>query len=1334
MKIITISKNFVTIILIFLSISVFAQTGPGGVGSQSNNILWVKSDSLTGFSNGDSIDTWRDVSGNSNHLTQSTGDYQPVYVTNSKNGFAGVKFQTSNNRLIKNSFSTFPSTAATVFIVNKNNLESDDGIFSYASSTSDNEFLLFNSSNYTVYRRSTMSASSVSGNDNNWHIIDFSWRSSDGSTKLWKDGAQAYTTTLSSGVNITTNGCLAIGAEQDGINSGYVDGQTHNGEFLEVMVFNNELNTTQRIIVANYLAAKYDLTISNDKYSYQSTYGYDVAGIGRYSATDNHIEAQSSKIITIHDASNMTTDGEYLLFGHDNGTINSWSSTDCPTNIKKIGRVWRIDETGDVGTISFKLDTTHLPSHSSGYTSFGIMIDADGDFSADAKVYRMSKSGANYIFDDIEIADGDHLAIIEIKPTVEFRITSASADESNDAVIDLVSNCIWATDITVEYSTANGSATAGSDYTSASAVTATISAGTSEEAINIAVTDDATDENDETFTVTISNPSSGLAIGTNNIFTHTINDNDITRKAYFATATSSGSEATATVNLNVQLSDIDNLNPTTVNYSVTGGTASNGTDFSLSSGTLTFVAGSTSENISFTVSNDATDENDETIIVTLSSPTNCNLQTPYIHTYTITDNDDAPTVNFSAASSSGSESVGSAIMTINLSAASAKTVTAYFSTSGTATSSTDYSITASPVVFSAGQTSKNLTVTVVNDNLVEASETVIATLTSATNGTLGSTTSHTYTINNDDNYGNAGPGGIGKAANLKLWVKSDDLSGSDGDRISTWTDKSGNGNNLTQSDNSFRPAYYSNVLNGFPVARFNQSYNRLIKNNFTDFPNNEITAIFVNKSSGESNDGVLSYAVSGMDNEYLLYNSSNLTIYRANNTRTSSINATDGNFNIVNSTWESTNDVATFYKNGTQTSSGAMTNTGAITQGGCLAVAGEQESVDGGYDDAQSFTGDFAELMLFSFVLNSAQNRIVTNYLSSKYDITISNDIFAYDKDAAIHPYYYHDLAGIGRVNSSNLHDDAKGEGEVRMYNPSSLGDGDYLLWAHDNVAIDGGTMLIEWTSQPADIQDWMKRIWRVDETGDVGTVDVEIDASELGYPGVEVIFYLLIDSDDGDFENSIKIEHTSFNDPYVTFEGVNFSDGDYFTLAYGLEEGSPLQVEYLNIDAATVENQVLVSWETASEKNCQRFEIEKSIDLKSWSKIGEVAGSGNSNVLVDYEFTDTKPKHGMNYYRLRQVDFDGNAENSRIVSAKIQLENEIEMFPNPASNSFSIKSKAAINQVSIYDFAMNMIYSEENLDCFTKEMTVSALIQGVYIIAIKTELGIEYRKLFVKH
>ncbi len=1320
------------ILLAFAFIAIYiyvnGQSGPGGVGSQSTNMLWLKSDSITGLSNGDSVETWRDISGNANHLTQSTGTFQPVYVTNLQNGFAGLRFQTTNNRLVKTSFANFPSTAATVFVVNKNNTESDDGIFSYASSTSDNDFLLYNSSNYSVYRGSVNTSTGISGNNNNWHIIDFSWRASDGTTKLWKDGAQSYSGTISSGVNITTNGSLAIGAEQDGINSGYADGQTHNGEFLEVLMYNTELNTTQRILVANYLAAKYDLAISNDKYAYSATHGYDVAGIGQYSATDNHTEAQSSKILTIHDASDMVTDGEYLLFGHNNSSINSWSSTGCPSNVKKINRVWRLSETGDVGTVSFKIETTHLPAHSSGYTAFGIMIDADGDFTTGAKVYKMSLSGSDYIFDDLAIANGDHVAVVEIKPTIEFSSTSGSQIESNNATATVSSNCISSTDITVEYTTANGTATAGSDYTAASALTATIAAGTTEEIITITVSDDATNENDETFSITLSNPSSGISLGSNTTFTHTINDNDLARKANFASASSSGAESSTTVNLNVQLSVVDNDNPTTVDYSVTGGTATNGTDFSLSSGTLTFAAGSTSENISFTVSNDATDEDDETFDVTLTNPSNCNLQSPFKHTYTITDDDAAPTVNFSASSSSGSETVGSITMTINLSAASSKTVTAYFSMSGTATSSTDYSITSSPVVFSAGQTSKNLTVTVVNDNLVEASETIIATLTSATNGTLGTTTSHTYTITNDDNYGYLGPGGVGKSSTLKLWVKGDDLSGIDGDRIATWTDQSGNGNNLTQSNSSYRPAFYDDVVNGFPVARFNQSLNRLIKNNFSDFPNHEITTFFVNKSSGESNDALLSYATTSSNNEFLLFGSDNIVLFRAGYTRASTMNISDGNFNIVGSSWESTNDVATFYKNGTQVSSGALTNTGGINQGGCLAVAAEQDGVDDAYDDSQTHTGDFAEIILFNFVLNSAQNKIISNYLSSKYNITISNDIFAYDAAAATHPYYFNNLSGIGRVNSSNLHDDAKGQSLVRMNNSSSLGDGDYLLWADDGVDVSTGTLKIAWSNTPGGMHDYMKRIWRVDETGDVGTVTLQFDASGLGAPA-GAVFFLLTDND-GDFGNADTLRFSSYSSPYVTFNNVNFSDGKYFTLAYGTSESLP--VEFISVSATPVQNTIVIDWVTASETNNEKFEIERSFDLSQWEVIGEVKGRGNSQKLMQYSFIDAKPAYGVNYYRVNQIDFDGKHQYTHIVASELKKKGEIKIYPNPAQSKVTLHSDLSIQEIVLYNSAMQKVGYLNPKGENSVELDLSQHKAGIYFLGIKTENGLTYHRLVI--
>jgi hypothetical protein len=94
----------------------------------------------------------------------------------------------------------------------------------------------------------------------------------------------------------------------------------------------------------------------------------------------------------------------------------------------------------------------------------------------------------------------------------------------------------------------------------------------------------------------------------------------------------------------------------TVDYSVTGGTADGGgVDYTLAAGSLTFSPGETTKNISLTVNDDSLDEADETVIVTLSNPTNATLRENTSHTYTINDNDLLPSVEFATTSSSGVE-------------------------------------------------------------------------------------------------------------------------------------------------------------------------------------------------------------------------------------------------------------------------------------------------------------------------------------------------------------------------------------------------------------------------------------------------------------------------------------------------------------------------------------------------------------------------------------------------------------------------------------------------------------------------------------------------------
>ena len=109
---------------------------------------------------------------------------------------------------------------------------------------------------------------------------------------------------------------------------------------------------------------------------------------------------------------------------------------------------------------------------------------------------------------------------------------------------------------------------------------------------------------------------------------------------------------------------------------------------------LTISAGSTSGTITIaSIADDSLDEDNETIILTLSSPGNAILGSNSVHTYTIFDNDDAPVVDFNATSSNGPESDSSKTITVDLSAVSEKNVSVNYAITGTATGSgTDYTL------------------------------------------------------------------------------------------------------------------------------------------------------------------------------------------------------------------------------------------------------------------------------------------------------------------------------------------------------------------------------------------------------------------------------------------------------------------------------------------------------------------------------------------------------------------------------------------------------------------------------------------------------------------
>ncbi len=188
-----------------------------------------------------------------------------------------------------------------------------------------------------------------------------------------------------------------------------------------------------------------------------------------------------------------------------------------------------------------------------------------------------------------------------------------------------------------------------------------------------------------------------------------------------------------------------------------------------------------------------------------------------------------------------------------------------------------------------------------------------------------------------------------------------------------------------------------------------------------------------------------------------------------------------------------------------------------------------------------------------------------------------------------------------------------------------------------------------------------------------------------------------------------------------VAFSGIDYTCGgnvfSYYdhvriTVCYT----ATLPVELINFKVTSFDEWVLVNWETQTELNNDYFTIERSKNLRSWEIIGVVSGNGNSNVLLNYNFSDYKPFKGTSYYRLKQTDFNGKIAYSDPQTIEFEEELSSSISPNPVGNELNLFSDFLINQYSIYDLMGRSI--EEARD-FEEKIDVSRLPKGLYFLVI---------------
>ncbi len=291
----------------------------------------------------------------------------------------------------------------------------------------------------------------------------------------------------------------------------------------------------------------------------------------------------------------------------------------------------------------------------------------------------------------------------------------------------------------------SGTATSGVDY-SASATTITIPAGSTAGSITLTGLNDFTFEGNESLVVDISNVTGGSENNTQQV-TATITDDESVPLVNLALAPNTFAENGGTATVTATLTN-PSTQAVTINLAFSGA-ATSGVDYSASATTITIPAGSTAGSITLTGLNDLTYENDESLLVDISNVTGGSENGTQQVTATISDDDSAPSVQFQLANSSTNEAAGNVTIVVTLSAPSAMATSVPFTLGGTATNA-DRTVSASPLVIAAGQTSAAIVVSVVNDSLDELNESVVLQLGTPTNATLGANSQHKLTIVDND--------------------------------------------------------------------------------------------------------------------------------------------------------------------------------------------------------------------------------------------------------------------------------------------------------------------------------------------------------------------------------------------------------------------------------------------------------------------------------------------------------------------------------------------------------------------------------------------------------
>lgn len=164
------------------------------------------------------------------------------------------------------------------------------------------------------------------------------------------------------------------------------------------------------------------------------------------------------------------------------------------------------------------------------------------------------------------------------------------------------------------------------------------------------------------------------------------------------------------------------------------------------------------------------------------------------------------------------------------------------------------------------------------------------------------------------------------------------------------------------------------------------------------------------------------------------------------------------------------------------------------------------------------------------------------------------------------------------------------------------------------------------------------------------------------------------------------------------------------------------MPVEFVYFSAKQKDQSALLEWATASEYNNSHFEIERSIDGNTWQLVTSIKGAGFTSTVNNYRYTDSHvaKQYSLVYYRVKQVDFDGQSSYTNMASVTFELHDDIKIYPNPVIDLLHVDSQRDETiRVELYDVTGRMV-----LNTSESIINVSNQFNGLYTLRVYNDNG----------